>query len=256
MKNGNWVPLSKALVKELPKDRPFSKVEAAFALQIDFDSNRQASIAGYAKQWKWSRKRVGSFFKELGIAIKYTESTALFQNQKGQIWIQMEDRYGADREQIILINNKDLQTLGSRSGADQGQIGSRSGYTTIKTNTNTKNKTKGVRGFSEVFLDEHWSRWTRLKKGGPYKNPEIETIALEELFTVSLGDEQIAANGLRAAIAAESQSFSWCFKSLDNRQSATNDRTVQHQGRPAENNEHFGADNIRWLELHARSNGP
>jgi hypothetical protein len=105
-------------------------------------------------------------------------------------------------------------------------------------------------------MKEHWDRWRRLKKGGPYRNPEIESIALEELFTLSLGDELIAANGLRAAIAAQAQSFSWCFKSLDNRQFTTHDRTLQHQGRAAENDEHFGADNIRWLEHHARANHP
>lgn len=256
MKHGNWVPISKALVKELPSDRPFSKVEAAFSLQIDFDNNREVSIAGYAKQWDWSRKRVGSFFKELGISIKYPNSTSKYQNQKGQIWIQIGDRSGTDREQIFIINNKDLQTSESRSGADRGQIRSRSGYTTIYTNTNTDIETENVRGFSEAFLKEHWQRWTRLKKGGPYRSPEIEKIALEELFAISLGDETIAANGLRAAIAAQSQSFSWCFKSIDNCQSNNNDRTFQHQSRSAENNEHFGADNIKWLELHARPGHP
>jgi len=256
MKNGNWVPISKALAKELPTDRPFSKVEAAFALQTDFDNNREVSIAGYAKQWSWSRKKVGSFFRELGISIKYANSTSIQQNQKGQIWIQIGDRSGTDREQISFINNKDLAPSGNRSGADKGQIGSRSGYTTIDTNTNTDIETEEVRGFSTAFMKEHWDRWTRLKKGGPYRSTEIESIALEELFTLSLGDELIAANGLRSAIAAQAQSFSWCFKSLDNRQFTNHDRTVQHQGRAEEHDEHFGADNIRWLEHHARSNHP
>lgn len=256
MKHGNWVPLSKALVRELPCDRPFSKVEAAFALQIDYDNNKQVSIAGYAKQWSWSRKKVSNFFRELGISIKYAESTAIQQNQKGQIRIQIGSRSGADREQISFINNKELQSSGNRYGADKGQIGSRSGSTTIDTNTNTEIETEEVRGFSTAFMMEHWDRWKRLKKGGPYRSPEIEQIALEELFALSLGDEQIAANGLRAAIAAQAQSFSWCFKSLDNRQFTSHDRTVQPQDRPEENDNRFGADNIRWLELHARSNHP
>jgi hypothetical protein len=256
MKHGNWVPLSKALVKELPCDRPFSKVEAAFSLQIDYDNNKQVSIAGYAKQWNWSRKKVNALFKELGISIKYAHSTSIQQNQKGQIWIQIGDRSGADREQISFINNKELQPSGNRCGADRGQIGSRSGYTTIDTNTNTEIETEEVRGFSTAFMKEHWDRWKRLKKGGPYRNAEIEQIALEELFTLSLGDELIAANGLRTAIAAQAQSFSWCFKSLDNRQFTSHDRTVQPQDRTAENDDHFGADNIRWLELHSRSSNP
>lgn len=256
MKHGNWVPLSKALVKELPIDRPFSKVEATFALQIDYDNRKQVSIAGYAKQWSWSRKKVNALFKELGISIKYANSTSIQQNQKGQIWIQIGDRSGADREQISFINNKELQSSGNRYGADRGQIGDRSGYTTINTNTNTDIETEEVRVFSAAFMKEHWDRWKRLKKGGPYRNHEIEQIALEELFALSLGDEVIAANGLRAAIAAQAQSFSWCFKSSDNRQLASHDRTVQPQERTTENDDHFGADNIRWLELHARSEHP
>jgi len=256
MKHGNWVPLSKALVKELPCDRTFSKVEAAFALQIDFDNNRQVSIAGYAKQWNWSRKKVNGFFQELGISIKYANSTALQQNQKGQIWIQIGDRSGTDREQISFINNKELPSSGNRYGADRGQIRDRSGNTTIYTDTNTETETVGERVFSEIFMKEHWSRWKRLKRGGPYRNPEIEAIAIEELYTLSFGDEMIAANGLRTAIAAQSQSFSWCFRSIDNRKSSTNDKNDQHpQNRHNEGEQQFGSDNIRWLELHARTNG-
>lgn len=256
MKHGNWVPVSKALTKELPYDRPYSKVEAAFSLQVDFDNDRQVSIAGYAKQWGWSRKRVGTFFKELGITIHYANSTAIQQNQKGQIGIQIGSRSGADREQISFINNKDLQGSGRRSGTDKAQMRSRWGSTTIETDTDTKTETENVRVFSASFMKEHWERWTRLKKGGPYRSPEIESIALEELHILSLGDEAIAANGLRAAIAAQAQSFSWCFKSLDNRQPASHDRNVQHTGSSSESDEHFGADNIRWLELHARPSRP
>ena len=252
MKNGNWVPISKALARELPSDRPFSKVEAAFALQIDFDNNREVTITGYAKQWNWGRKKVSNFFNELGISINYATSTSIQQNQKGQIRIQIRNRSSADKEQITLINNKNLELMKNRSGTDKEQMRDRSRNTTIDTNTNTDPDTEEVRGFSDSFIREHWQRWARLKKGGPYRTPEIERIALEELFALSLGDETIAANGLRSAIAAQSQSFSWCFKSLDNRQSTSHAGTDHHQNRPAENDPHFGADNIRWLELHAR----
>jgi hypothetical protein len=256
MKHGNWIPLSKSLTKELPLNRPYSKVEAAFALQVDFDNERAVSIAGYAKQWNWGRKKVINFFNELGITINYATNTAIQQNQKGQIGVQIRDRSGADKDQISFINNKDLSTKRSRSGTDREQMRDRPRDTTIDTKTDTHTETKNVRVFSDSFMKEHWERWTRLKKGGPYRSPEIESIALEELHALSLGDEAIAANGLRAAIAAQAQSFSWCFKSLDNRQPQSHERSVHHTGRPSESDERFGADNIRWLELHARPSGP
>jgi len=65
MKYGNWIPLSKALVKELPTNRPFSKYEAAYSIQVDFDNNHWVSVAGYAKRWGWSRKKVMTFLKDI-----------------------------------------------------------------------------------------------------------------------------------------------------------------------------------------------
>ena len=66
-------------------------------------------------------------------------------------------------------------------------------------------------GFSQEFISEHWNRWLRLKKGGNYKNAEAESIALETLFELSEGDETIAAQALKTAIAGHGQSFLWCF---------------------------------------------
>jgi hypothetical protein len=223
MKHGNWIPLSKTLTKELPLDRPYSQVEAAFALQVDFDNERPVSIAGYARAMELGKE----------------EGDQLFQRARHRHKLRNQHGNPAESE-----------------GTDREQMMDRSRDTTIDTNTDTHTETKNVRVFSDSFMKEHWERWTRLKKGGPYRSPEIESIALEELHALSLGDEAIAANGLRAAIAAQAQSFSWCFKSLDNRQPQSHERSVHHTGRPSESDERFGADNIRWLELHARPSGP
>jgi hypothetical protein len=83
MKSGNWIPLSKALLRELPTDRPFSKVEAAFSLQVDYDQDNPVTVAGYAKRWNWTRKKVMNFFDEIGVYIAYPQNTAEKQNQKG-----------------------------------------------------------------------------------------------------------------------------------------------------------------------------
>ncbi|MBO8093796.1 MAG: hypothetical protein J7D60_10835 [Prosthecochloris sp.] len=253
MKYGNWIPLSKALVRELPTNRPFSKVEAAYSVQVDYDNNQPVSVAGYAKRWGWGRKRVLSFLYELGVTINYPENTDVKQNQKGQIGIQIGDRCRSDREQINFIDNKELSSKKNRSGTDKEQIRDRSGNTTIYTNTKTDTETeKRVvnPGFSQSFLQHHWARWKRLKKGGTYRNAEIESIALEELFELSTGNETIAATGLKTAIAAQSQSYQWCFKDLDNRQQPDRNGKAEHDTPP---DQHFGAENIRWLEHHAET---
>jgi len=252
MKYGNWIPLSKALVKELPTNRPFSKVEAAYSIQVDFDNNHWVSVAGYAKRWGWGRKKVMTFLREIGVCIDYPENTEFKQNQKGQIGVQKGNRNRTDREQINFINNKDLSDRTNRSGVDQETIRNRSGDTTIKT-SNTKTDIKTVNpGFSQAFIEEHWVRWTRLRKGGAYNNAEIESIALEELYILSTGNESIAAQGLKTAITAQAQSFQWCFRNIDNVQSSSHDRTNSYQNSNQENNGQFGADNVQWLELHAR----
>ncbi|MBM3161885.1 MAG: hypothetical protein FJZ79_00810, partial [Chlorobi bacterium] len=108
--------MSKALLRELPTDRPFSKVEAAFSLQVDFDQDNPVTVAGYAKRWSWTRKKVMNFFEEIGVYIAYPENTANKQNQKGQIRIQMQRRTGTDKEQINFINNRELPSKKNRYG--------------------------------------------------------------------------------------------------------------------------------------------
>jgi hypothetical protein len=83
MKHGNWVPISKNLVKYLPKDRAFTRVEAAYSIQIDYNKENRVTVAAYAAQWKWSKDKVYRFFKKMRVSIKYDESTKQKQNQRG-----------------------------------------------------------------------------------------------------------------------------------------------------------------------------
>jgi len=131
MKHGNWIPISKALAKKLPKKRQYSEVEAAFSLQLDYDCGNMVTISGCSKRWGWSRKKVRRFYKDMGAEIFYADDTKKKQNQKGQIRGQIRDRKGTDKEQIRLINPSTLQTGQNRNGTETGQIGDRSGDTTI-----------------------------------------------------------------------------------------------------------------------------
>jgi hypothetical protein len=65
MKSGNWIPLDKRLVYFLPKDRPFTTLEALFSLTFNRDSKRPESISGYASRWQWDRKKVRQFIHDL-----------------------------------------------------------------------------------------------------------------------------------------------------------------------------------------------
>lgn len=121
MKHGNWVPISKAFTKHLPKGRPYTEIEAAFSLQVDYDNNNEVTVSGYAELWRWSRNRVRLFLEKMSIKIIYPENTQKKQNQKGQISIKMLDRKGAEKGQIRFINSKDLQDQKDRKKTDKGQ---------------------------------------------------------------------------------------------------------------------------------------
>lgn len=66
----SWVPLDTRATRFLPKNRPFTELEASFALQVDYWLDHPATVAGYAAQWKWSRDRVRSWLANLGLQIE------------------------------------------------------------------------------------------------------------------------------------------------------------------------------------------
>jgi hypothetical protein len=139
MKDGNWIPLSKGLAKYLPKDRPYTKLEAAFSLQLDYDANNPVTVAGYSALWRWSRNRVRNFLDKIAVDIIYPKNTKKRQNQKGQIAIQIMDRSGEKKGQIRLINSKGLCAQKDRSGQKKGQIMDRYRSTTSYPDPNPSN---------------------------------------------------------------------------------------------------------------------
>jgi len=136
MQYGNWVPISKGFTCALPKDRPYTELEAAYCVQLDYDNVNTATVSGYADLWRWSRKKVKGFFMRLGIEIIYPENTQKKQNQRGQISIQIRDRSGTDRELIRLIDSRNLTKRRDRKGTEKGQKRDRSGSTTRDPNPN------------------------------------------------------------------------------------------------------------------------
>jgi hypothetical protein len=57
--------MDKHLTRELPVDRPYTKLEAMFSLSVDIDNESEGSIKGYSKLWGWSRNKVRKFISEV-----------------------------------------------------------------------------------------------------------------------------------------------------------------------------------------------
>ncbi len=106
MKAGNWVPLSKAFVQYLPKDRAYTKIEAALSLQITYDNDQPATIAGFAAMWSWSRKKVRLFFDKIGVELTYPKDTKKLRNQKGHIRVHKRDISSEKKRHIRFIDSK------------------------------------------------------------------------------------------------------------------------------------------------------
>ena len=168
-----FVPIDINCKKYLPKvaDREYTKLEAMFSVQLDYFQDKGVSISGYSKLWKWSRKRVNKFLQDIGVEVKYEESTTEKQNQRGQIGLQIRDRSGTDKEQIRFIDNKDLENKKDRSGTDKEQIRNRSGSTT----NNSKKENK--KEYSEDSKEFRCSLFllNKIRERKPdYKMPDLQ----------------------------------------------------------------------------------
>lgn len=147
MQDGNWIPISKAFAAHLPKDRPYTKLEAAFSLQKKYDEGEAVTTAGLAALWRWSRVKVMTFIKELKITIEYPEDTKNIQRQRGFLVTekktetrQITDRNKTETRQIKFIDSKWLPTEKDRNETDNRQKQDRSPYTDINPNPNPLEK--------------------------------------------------------------------------------------------------------------------
>jgi len=108
MKNGYWIPISKGFKKDLPHDREYTELEAAYSLQIDYDCKNKVTITGYANLWRWSKGKVYRFLERMNIKIKYPENTKIKRNQNGLITGHKTDLKRTKDGLIRLIENNGL----------------------------------------------------------------------------------------------------------------------------------------------------
>ncbi len=126
-KSNGWIPLDKNLKSCLPKDRPYTKLEAMFSHQLDVDNEIKFSINGYANLWQWSRNKVRAFVDNI-------------RKDKGHPNGQVRDRRRTGEGQAVHLIILDLQKPIDTLGTGKGQLRDTPMDTTIKTKRKTKNK--------------------------------------------------------------------------------------------------------------------
>ena len=138
MHKGNWVPVRKGFVKFLPKNRPYTELEAVFCLQLDCDENKTATVSGYANLWQWSRHRVRKFLDMVGVSIEYKKDSRKYRNQSGHIVIHKTDISEARNGHIKICDSSNLQSKADISNTKCGHKTDISRSTTRYPNPNPK----------------------------------------------------------------------------------------------------------------------
>lgn len=59
-----WIPISRSYLDMLPSNRPYTKLEAAFAVTADLQDNKVRSANSYARQFGWSPNKVIRFLAD------------------------------------------------------------------------------------------------------------------------------------------------------------------------------------------------
>jgi len=194
MRRGGWVPISKGLRKALPRDRAYTELEAAYSLQMDFDSDEEVTLSGYSTLWRWSKDKVRRFLSKMMVEIVYPSDTALRQNQRGKLKSTdnrpKADRKPTDNRLIRLINSRDLRDVPDRRPTDDRQKADRRSDTTIEPEPLNK---KPLCGF-----DEFWSSYP--KKVG--KAPACKAWA-------KLKPDDDLRQTILAALASHRKSVQW-----------------------------------------------
>jgi len=167
---GNWIPISKAFLKNLPKDRPYTELEAAYSLQVDYDQENRVTVTGYANLWRWSKGKVIRFFDRMNVKITYPESTEKKRNQNGLITVHKPDLNRTKNRLMRLIDNKgleegtDLKQTKDGLKTDQSQVTTKETNTETDTKGNTFSENSTEFSLSKLLLDQILLRNSEFKK--------------------------------------------------------------------------------------------
>ncbi len=62
-----WVKIPRRFAGDLPNDRPFTRLEAAYSFALDQYEGQEWTLRGYARLWQWSTGKVSRFLDEIGV---------------------------------------------------------------------------------------------------------------------------------------------------------------------------------------------
>ena len=136
-----WVSMESGFKQFLPKNRPYSELEAAFCLKCDWYERNGATIAGYAALWQWTRRRVRGFLDAVGVSIEYPKDTKKYRNQSGHIAIHKTDISDPKNGHIKFCNSNNLECAADISKPKSGHKADISRSTTIRTENREQKET-------------------------------------------------------------------------------------------------------------------
>jgi len=142
MKYGNWVPIDKSFVRDLPINRPYTGLEAMYSLTVDYDNGKLVTVTGYMHLWRWSKGKVLRFLDRIGAEIVYPHSTAKKRNQSGLITVHKPDLNRTNNGLKRMINSKYLETETDLKRTKTGLKTDLKRYTTIYPDPNPNPGTK------------------------------------------------------------------------------------------------------------------
>jgi len=205
VRGGGWIPISKALVRDLPRDRPFTRLEAMFSLTLDYDKQNLVTVRGYAVLWQWSRGKVERFLEEIGVAIGYPEETRKKQNQGGPLVIPHPSQGRATGGQIKMIDSRCLSDKAGHQRATSGpETGHRQGTTN---NPNPEPKPEPVKPIcskpkkpasDSPLFDQFWMAY-----------PRKVAKATAQKAWVKIGPEEQLVGDILNALEQQKTSHAW-----------------------------------------------
>jgi len=155
----------------------FTKFEAAYSLQLDYDAGDAVTVKGYAALWGWDRKKVKRFLKAMGVTIIYPEDTSKKRNQKGHIMPHKRNISDKKMPHIRLIDNKHLgsdRDISSKKTPHKGNISCPTTIDTKILDTNNTSTAKPSTCPHQAIVDLYHEilpelrkvrKWTEKRKG-------------------------------------------------------------------------------------------
>jgi hypothetical protein len=133
MRAGNWIPIDRNVIYDLSptaKEGQYSEQSAYLSLREDLEKDQVKGLRDYGRMWKWSPKKVFTFFEKIG----YKTGQNL-EEIKETKWKQLGNK--VETHNYIIFND-----LSDTEKTNRKQSGNNQETHTINPNPNPNKKTK------------------------------------------------------------------------------------------------------------------